>query len=169
MTKKILGLVIAGAFIGIPFFVMAEDPCASASAFYTPPGCANPGGATSLPGSTVNVPTSLPGSTINTPAAGQGTGFGTDPNAPKLQNPIKFNNFSDLAAQVTKTAVEILLPFVVLAFIWSGFLFVRAQGNETALAEAKKTIWYSIIGAFILMGAWGFATMISQTVQTLTN
>lgn len=86
-----------------------------------------------------------------------------------LQNPTKFDTFSQLAAQVTKTAVEILLPFVVLAFIWSGFLFVRAQGNQKELEDAKTAIKWSIIGAFILMGAWGFATIISDTLTTLTS
>lgn len=86
-----------------------------------------------------------------------------------IDNPIKANNFSELAALVTKTAVQILLPFVVLAFMYSGFLFIRAQGNAEGLEEAKKAIWYSMIGAFILLGAWSFATIIGRTVETLTQ
>lgn len=173
MMKKILSVIAVCAFIGgVPFFAVAvEDPCATANSFYTPPGCANSSSQVSGAG-TVGGPVNVSGAgTVGggTQSQGQGTPFGTDPNAPKLQNPIKFNSFSELAAQVTKTAVEILLPFVVLAFIWSGFLFVRAQGNQTELENAKKNIWWSIIGAFILMGAWGFATMISQTVETLTK
>jgi nucleoside recognition membrane protein YjiH len=87
----------------------------------------------------------------------------------KLQNPIKYDNFSDFVAAVLQTAVEILMPFVVLAFIWSGFLFVRAQGNEKQLEDAKAAIKWSIVGAFILMGAWGFAQIISTTISTLTQ
>lgn len=86
-----------------------------------------------------------------------------------LQNPIKYDTFSSFVAAVTKAAVQILLPFVVLAFIYSGFLFVKAQGNTTALEEAKTAITYSIIGAFILLGSWGFAQIIGQTVSTLTK
>ena len=87
----------------------------------------------------------------------------------QLQNPIKYNTFSDFIAAVTKAAVVILLPFIVLAFIYSGFLFVKAQGNEAGLTEAKTAITYSMIGAFILLGAWGFAQIISQTVSTITK
>ena len=86
-----------------------------------------------------------------------------------LTNPIKYNTFSDFVSAVIKAAVDILMPFVVLAFIWSGFLFVKAQGKEKDLEDAKKAITYSVIGAFILFGAWGFAQIIGTTVSTLTK
>lgn len=88
---------------------------------------------------------------------------------PALENPIKYSNFSDFVAGVTQTAVRVLLPFVVLAFIYSGFLFVKAQGNEKELEEAKKAIKWSIVGAFILFGAWGFAEIIKTTISTITS
>lgn len=109
-------------------------------------------------------------SSIVVPALFAFAAGGTTPMAStQLENPIKFSTFSDFAAQVTKTAVQILLPFVVLGFIYSGFLFVKAQGNTAGLEEAKTAITYSMIGAFILMGAWGFAQIISTTVSTLTR
>lgn len=87
----------------------------------------------------------------------------------KIENPLKYNNFSDFVAGVTLAAVQVLMPFIVLAFIYSGFLFVSAQGNEKKLEEAKKAIWYSIIGAFVLLGAWSFAQIISRTVSLVTQ
>ncbi|HBB43898.1 MAG TPA: hypothetical protein DCZ83_00680 [Candidatus Yonathbacteria bacterium] len=86
-----------------------------------------------------------------------------------IQNPIKYSTFPEFVAAVTAAAVNVLMPFVVLAFIWSGFLFVKAQGNEKELETAKTAIWWSVIGAFILMGAWGFAQIIGSTVSTITN
>lgn len=87
----------------------------------------------------------------------------------KLTNPIRVNTFSEFAALVTATAVKVLMPFIVLAFIYSGFLFVRAQGNPKGIEEAKNTLWYSMIGAFVLLGAWGFAQIIGKTVSTITK
>lgn len=84
-------------------------------------------------------------------------------------NPIQYSNFSDFVAKITTTAANVLMPFVVLAFVYSGFLFIKAQGNQKGLEEAKTAIWYSIIGAFILFGAWGFAHIIGTTVSTITN
>ena len=86
-----------------------------------------------------------------------------------LKNPIKFDTFSAFVSAVTKTAVQVLMPFVVLAFIYSGFLFVRAQGKENELKAAKDAIMWSVVGALILFGAWGFAEMIGKTVQTFTK
>ena len=103
--------------------------------------------------------------------AADATGGGTP--APlvsaQVENPIKYDNFADFVAAVLQTAVEILMPFVVLAFIWSGFLFVRAQGKPAELETAKSAIFWSVIGAFILMGAWGFSQIIATTVTTLTQ
>lgn len=86
-----------------------------------------------------------------------------------LKNPIKYDTFSAFVVAITKTAVQVLMPFVVLAFIYSGFLFVKAQGNDKTLTDAKKAITWSIVGALILFGAWGFAELIGKTVQTFTQ
>lgn len=85
-----------------------------------------------------------------------------------ITNPIKYNTFYEFVEAVLKVAVQILMPFVILAFVYSGFLFVKAQGNETELASAKKAIGYSVLGAFILLGAWAFAKIIGTTVTALT-
>ncbi len=101
------------------------------------------------------------------------TGGGTPPGATtvqaQLKNPIKYETFSDFVSAVIGAAVAVLTPFVVIAFIYSGFLFVKAQGNETELTEAKSAIKWSVIGAFILMGAWAFAQIIGQTIKTISN
>lgn len=124
--KKIIGMVLLVASMGLPVFVFALNPMT--------------GGGTIPPDQNVGI-----------------------------ANPIKYDTFSDFVSAVTETAVKILLPFIVLAFIYSGFLFVKAQGNEKGLEEAKSAIWWSIVGAFILMGAWGFAQIIGETVYTITN
>ena len=86
-----------------------------------------------------------------------------------LKNPIKYDTFSAFVAGVTKAAVQVLMPFVVLAFIYAGFLFVKAQGKDTELKKAKEAILWSVVGALILFGAWGFAEMIGKTVKTFTQ
>lgn len=89
----------------------------------------------------------------------------------ELSNPLKsdYDTFSKFTAAVIETAVNVMMPFVILAFIYSGFLFVKAQGKPKEIEEAQKAITWSIVGAFILFGAWGFAQIISTTVSTLTT
>lgn len=87
----------------------------------------------------------------------------------QLCNPIKYDTFSQFVEAVTEVAVKVLLPFVVLAFIYTGFLFVKAQGKPGEIEAAQTSLWYSVIGALILFGAWGFAQIIGTTVTTLTK
>ena len=122
-----------------------------------PATCIPTGGGTSVTGDTSGG-TPVTGSTVG------GTSVSTT-----LQNPIKYDNFTDFVSAVIKAAVEVLMPFVVLAFIYSGFLFVKAQGKDDELTKAKSAIFWSVIGAFILLGAWGFAEIIGRTVSTITS
>lgn len=87
----------------------------------------------------------------------------------QLCNPIKYDTFSQFVEAVTRTAVNVLLPFVVISFIYTGFLFVKAQGKPTEIQAAQTSLWYSVIGALILFGAWGFANIIGTTVATFTS
>ncbi len=89
----------------------------------------------------------------------------------KFENPLKpeYDTFSKLVAGVTKAAVSVLMPFVVVAFIYAGFLFVRAQGKPEEIKKAKEVMFWSVIGAFILLGASAFATIIGTTVSTITG
>lgn len=176
--KKILGAMILVVVAGVPILVFSAGSCSPDTWRETQLGCVQSGGiwtdgGTRVDSSGIISPTtggSLGGSTANPTTGGSlgGTSASLSANT-QLQNPIKYNTFSQFAAAVTKTAVQVLMPFIVLAFIYSGFLFVSAQGNETKLTEAKNILMYSMIGAFILLGAWGFAQIIGQTVSTLTK
>ena len=101
--------------------------------------------------------------------AGSGGGGGAFGEVQALQNPIKYDTFSELAEAVIETAVEVLTPFLVMAIIYAGFLFVKAQGNEAEITRAKGILLYTVIGAAILMGAWGFAQIIGNTISTITQ
>lgn len=86
-----------------------------------------------------------------------------------IKNPIKYNTFSDLVLAVTKAAVEVMLPFIVIAFIYTGYLFVKAQGKSAEIEKAQTSLLWSSIGAAILLGAWGFAQIIGKTISTITT
>ena len=102
----------------------------------------------------------------NTP--GQG---GTDsPNMEiKFQNPFGQNtNLFDVLKSIVN---NVLLPIggvlAVLAFIYSGFLYVVAQGNESKIDEAHRALLYTSVGTAILLGAWVIVGVIEKTVNQL--
>jgi len=86
-----------------------------------------------------------------------------------LQNPFRYDG--DLFAFIKTLINDIVLPLggmlAVLAFIYSGFLYVTAQGNDAKIKTAHKALLYSAIGTAILLGAWAIANAIEATINQL--
>ena len=78
-------------------------------------------------------------------------------NAPVTLEKI-LTTFLDL---VIKVGAVVIVFFV----IYSGFLFVTAQGNEGQLTKAKQNLMYVAIGAVILLGAQAISLIIQNTVK----
>ena len=97
----------------------------------------------------------------------QGGNDGCDPGGGTLCNPISSDNIQDFIRTVLEGALQIGIPIVALAIIYSGFLFVKARGNPEELTKAKAALLYTLIGAAILLGAWAIAILISETVLSL--
>lgn len=87
----------------------------------------------------------------------------------ELCNPTKFESIPALFEAVLKIAAEIGSVIIILALIYSGFLFVMARGNEEELTKAKRAITYTVIGAVLVLGAWAFSVAISNTIHTITT
>ena len=93
-------------------------------------------------------------------ACGPGTG--------KICNPIApINTIDEFIRIFLEGILRIGIPIVALAVIYSGFLFVSARGNAEKLTKAKDALFYTIIGAAILLGSWAIAKLISETVLAL--
>ena len=89
----------------------------------------------------------------------------------QLQNPLNasFSNIPSFIAGALKVVVMVALPLLALAFVYSGYLFVMAQGNSTDLENAKRNFMYTVIGAILILGAWVIATLIGGTVSQLVG
>jgi len=87
----------------------------------------------------------------------------------QIENPLKNGNSTipDFIKTILTGVVEIGMPVIALAVIYSGFLFVKAQGNPEKITEAKNSLLYTLIGAALLLGAWAIAQLISNTVLAL--
>lgn len=100
----------------------------------------------------------------------QGGGTGTSPggtgrNPGGIPNPLA-GDVKDIISFVTFILKNIVLPLgvviVVFFVIYSGFLFVTAQGNAEKLQDARRTFLWVVIGAAILLGS----VVIAEAVQT---
>ncbi|MCX6757578.1 MAG: pilin [Candidatus Nomurabacteria bacterium] len=97
--------------------------------------------------------------------------FAVDPPANcepgKVCNPISTSTLDAFLRTILVGVIKIGIPVIVLAIVYSGFLFVSASGNSEKLKKAKDAFMYTIIGAAILLGAWALAQVISETVLAL--
>lgn len=84
-----------------------------------------------------------------------------------ITNPIKAQTFTGLIKTILEGVIKIGMPVIVLAIIYSGFLFVTAQGKPAEIEKARNTLLNVLIGAAILLGSWGIAQLVTETVQSL--
>ena len=95
-----------------------------------------------------------------------GGGVNTSP-SPTLTNPLKSQSILELLTALLNVIVQVGIPLIALAIVYAGFLFVKAQGNESELSEAKKTLYWTVIGAAIVLGALVISQVIQATVVKL--
>lgn len=88
-----------------------------------------------------------------------------------IDNPLgnNLNSIPSFIEEILNIVLYIGIPIVTLAIIYSGFLFVTAQGNSDKLKTAKNTLLYTIIGAALLLGAFVLANAIGSTVDQIKS
>jgi hypothetical protein len=86
-----------------------------------------------------------------------------------LVNPVKFPTIERFIEGALRAVVTIALPIVAFFIVYSGFLFVKAQGNPDELKTAKENFKWVILGSALILGAWVLATLIAGTVSQLTR
>ena len=68
---------------------------------------------------------------------------------------------------ILDSVIKIGALVVVMLVVYSGFLFVTAQGNDEKLKEAKDSIFWVLIGAAIILGAWAVENVVVNTIDTV--
>jgi len=104
------------------------------------------------------------------------SGFGLYANALKAEingsativNPLGPNtDLMTLIGKLLQIVAEIGAVVCIFFIIYSGFLFIKAQGDPAELTKAKSVFMWSVIGAAVLLGASVIADMIVGTVDSV--
>jgi hypothetical protein len=95
--------------------------------------------------------------------SGGGTGVGSG----KLQNPLKVSTIEELLRLILDVLVIFAVPIIVFFLIYSGFLYVMAQGKPDKIKTATTAFTWTIIGGVIVLGASVILTVITNTVKSL--
>ena len=86
----------------------------------------------------------------------------------QIQNPLKGG--TDIASFVNMIlgyVVRIGGVVAIFAFIYTGFLFVKAKGSPKGLDDAKNVFFNTVIGVAILLGAQIISSIIIGTINSL--
>ncbi len=76
-------------------------------------------------------------------------------------------SFQNFIAAAMSAMVKISLPIITVFIVYSGFLFVTAQGRPAQLETARRNFFYSVLGALLILAAWVLANLIGSTVTQL--
>jgi len=93
-------------------------------------------------------------------------------NFSKLQNPLAgggIDSIPKLVRAILDIVLTIAVPIIAVAIIYTGYLFIAAQGNPEKLKSAKQTLLYVLIGAGILLAAYVIAEAIESTIRAITG
>jgi len=84
----------------------------------------------------------------------------------KLDSPLgTTDTIWKFALKILDLIAKIGYPVIVLAIIYSGFLFVKAQGKPEEIKTARNAILWTIIGALVIIGAQAIGYAIKGTVD----
>lgn len=86
-----------------------------------------------------------------------------------IPNPISVGTIPEFIQKVLEFIITIGLPILAMAIIYSGFLFVTANGKEAQITTAKNALLFAVIGGFILLGSWLIAGVIKDALTDLVS
>ncbi len=86
----------------------------------------------------------------------------------EIRNPIKFDNIPDVLSAVLKyVMVPVATVLVTIMIVFYGMKLVMSQGNPTEVADAKRMIFWALIGGFVILGASAITDVITNTTKGL--
>lgn len=82
-------------------------------------------------------------------------------------NPINKGSIQEILTAVLDFLTAIGAIMAVLFTVYAGFLFVTARGSESQLQKAKQTLFWTLVGAVIVLGAFVLAEVIETTANQI--
>jgi hypothetical protein len=86
--------------------------------------------------------------------------------APKLLHnpaPGAGATMQDFVGLLIEIVQAVGIPILAVCLIYAGFLMVTASGNEAQVTKAKLWIFWTLVGALIILGAAAIANMVYGT------
>jgi len=84
-----------------------------------------------------------------------------------VENPINYNNFSDLIIKGIVPVVSTVIGGVAtIMVLWAAILFLTSAGDPNRLGKAKTALMWAIIGIAVALAASGIVALIKKIIGT---
>lgn len=77
--------------------------------------------------------------------------------------------FEFYSGRILGTLISLIGVVAVLVFIYAGFLWMTASGNEEKIAKAKQTMIYAVIGIAAVFGSYTALNFVYRPVYDILN
>jgi len=102
-------------------------------------------------------------------ASGGGNLLSSESLSIDIPNPISnISSVSSFIEAVMDLVMKIGVPLLVIMVVYSGALYLFAQGNPNKIKEAHTALTYTLIGGVILLASWGVMQMIYSALLSTT-
>lgn len=81
----------------------------------------------------------------------------------------KPDDIINFAKSIMNWAAILIGTLSALVILYAAFLFMTAGGDETKTGNAKKVLWYGIIGVIVMMVAFTIQTIIASFLGLTTT
>jgi hypothetical protein len=86
----------------------------------------------------------------------------------ELCNPLTgVDSLDGLLGKILDIVLIMAVPVLTMAFIWAGFLYVVAQGNPEKIKKANNVMFWTVIGAMLIIGAKVIQALVTATIGGL--
>lgn len=80
-----------------------------------------------------------------------------------LVNPIKANSVPELVGNIINVALGIVGSLALIMFIYGGFVWMLAAGNEQAVEKGKNVLVWATIGLVVIFASYSLVNFIINT------
>lgn len=83
----------------------------------------------------------------------------------EFENPIESENLIDVLENVYNWVVDFAIAAASVMIVWAGFLFVTSGGEEKKIGQAKRLLYWAIIGLVLCILAKGIVLAIKHLIS----
>ncbi len=85
----------------------------------------------------------------------------------KMKSFLGVSSIEEFILAVLNVFITVAIPIIVIMIIYSGFLYVTANGNESQVTKANTSMTYTVLGGILVIGAVALAGVIKNLLVAI--